>query len=165
MKGIYTGSIEQLPRLALSVRQPWAHAVVSDWKDIENRKWSTAIKGPICIHASAFNKRNYEQDREDYLEVLHLHVNPLSAPTMEQSSLDGIGFGAIVGVATIADCVTRSDSPWFFGPFGFVLKDQQILETPISVKGALGFFDWRQRLITQSPAPTISADHAQKDLF
>ena len=165
MKRIYTGSIEQLPRLALSIRQPWAHAIVSDWKDIENRKWSTAIKGPICIHASAFNKRSYEQDREDYLEVLHLHVNPLGTPTMEQTSLHGIGFGAIVGIATIVDCVARCDSPWFFGPFGFVLKDQQILEEPIPVKGALGFFEWRQRLINQSPAPTVSAEHAQKELF
>ncbi|MEI2299305.1 ASCH domain-containing protein [Ensifer sp. MJa1] len=163
MTRFFTGNIEQLPRLALSVRQPWAHAIVSGWKDIENRKWSTAIKGPICIHASAFSKRNYEEDREDYLEVLHNYVNPRGAPTIEQTSLDGLAFGAIVGVATIVDCVARSDSPWFFGPFGFALKDQQILETPIPVKGALGFFEWRQRVINQAPAQ--QAEPAQRGLF
>lgn len=152
-----------LPRLALSIRQPWAHACAAGWKDIENRKWSTAIRGPICIHASAFNKRNFQEDRGDYLEVLHEHVCRLQPPTQEKVALEGLAFGAIVGVATIVDCVARSDSPWFFGRFGFVLKDQRLLDTPIPVKGALGFFEWRPRVINQAPAQ--KAAPAQKDLF
>ncbi|RVO51893.1 ASCH domain-containing protein [Sinorhizobium meliloti] len=152
-----------LPRLALSIRQPWAHACAAGWKDIENRKWRTAIRGPICIHASAFNKRNFEEDREDYLQVLHDHVGRLQPPTHEKVALEGLTFGAIIGTATIVDCVTRSDSPWFFGRFGFVLKDLQLLDTPIPVKGALGFFEWRPRVINQ--APVQKAAPPQKDLF
>ena len=46
-----------LPKLALSVRQPWAWAIIFGGKDIENR--SVAAKrsgkmttGMICIHAA-----------------------------------------------------------------------------------------------------------------
>ncbi|MCO6425420.1 ASCH domain-containing protein [Sinorhizobium meliloti] len=152
-----------LPLLALSIRQPWAHACAAGWKDIENRKWRTAIRGPICIHASAFNKRNFEEDREDYLEVLHEHVGRPKPPTHEKVALEGLTFGAIIGTATIVDCVTRSGSPWFFGRFGFVLKDQRLLDTPIPVKGALGFFEWRPRVTNHAPAQ--QAAPAQKDLF
>lgn len=42
-------------------------------------------------------------------------------------------------------CVTRSDSPWFFGRYGFVLAD--VRPVPFfPVKGALGFFKWRSKL-------------------
>ncbi|MEH6691330.1 MAG: ASCH domain-containing protein [Pseudorhizobium pelagicum] len=135
-----------LPTLALSIRQPWAHAIVMGRKDIENHKWTTKLRGPICIHASAYNKRNYETDREDYLDVLHGYVHPVSVPPVEMSMIQQPDFGAIVGTATIVDVVARHDSPWFFGPFGIVLADQKPLEKPIPLKGALGFFEWRKRL-------------------
>jgi hypothetical protein len=38
---------------ALSLRQPWAHAVLHLGKGIENRRWNTSYRGPILIHASA----------------------------------------------------------------------------------------------------------------
>jgi hypothetical protein len=47
--------------------------------------------------------------------------------------------GGIVGEATILDCVTRHESEWFTGPFGFVLGDQKPLPF-LPMKGRLGFF-------------------------
>ena len=47
--------------------------------------------------------------------------------------------GGIVGSVDIADCVQRSDSPWFQGKFGFVLRDQKILPFH-PCRGQLGFF-------------------------
>ena len=47
--------------------------------------------------------------------------------------------GGIVGSVEVTDCVDRSDSPWFFGPFGFVLRDPiRLVFEPC--RGALGFF-------------------------
>ena len=43
----------------------------------------------------------------------------------------------------LIDCVIDSDSPWFEGRFGFVLRDVQPVEF-VPCKGALGFFDWRE---------------------
>ena len=36
----------------LSVRPPWAQAIVAGVKDVENRSWKTLYRGPVLIHAS-----------------------------------------------------------------------------------------------------------------
>jgi hypothetical protein len=35
--------------LALSIRQPWASLILFAGKDIENRNWSTATRGPCQL--------------------------------------------------------------------------------------------------------------------
>jgi len=60
---------------ALSVRQPWAWAILYAGKRIENRTWSTNYRGPLLIHAARgmtsrelveamnfMNKRNLHPD-------------------------------------------------------------------------------------------------------
>jgi hypothetical protein len=48
--------------------------------------------------------------------------------------------GGIVGRCNLVDCVTTSESPWFCGPFGFVLADVE--STPfVPCRGALGFWE------------------------
>lgn len=156
----------ELPVFALSIRQPWAHAIAMGWKDIENRKWNTPQRGLICIHASAYTKKSFEEDREDYLEVVHACVN--ASPHSELANVDEseLSFGAIIGVARIIDVARSHESPWFFGRYGFVLADQKMLQTPIKVKGALGFFDWRQRLSIPVPVPAeLPGVPAQGSLF
>jgi hypothetical protein len=37
---------------ALSIRQPWAWAILYAGKRIENRTWSTNYRGPLLIHAA-----------------------------------------------------------------------------------------------------------------
>ncbi|RFB95743.1 hypothetical protein B5K11_09515 [Rhizobium leguminosarum bv. trifolii] len=150
--------------LALSVRQPWAHAIVNGWKDIENRKWNTSNRGLVCIHASAFNRRKIDEDLDDYREVVNDYVNTYCGETPSTWTAEDLTFGAIIGVARIVDVTMRHSSPWFFGKYGFVLADQQILAEPIPVKGALGFFDWRPRKI-DAPEPAAQPVSAQGSLF
>ena len=52
---------------------------------------------------------------------------------------DTFQIGGIVGVANIVDCVNNSDSPWFFGPYGFVLDEVKEVEF-IPCNGMLSFF-------------------------
>ena len=52
--------------------------------------------------------------------------------------------GVVLGTVQIVDCVTESDSPWFFGKFGFVLRDPEAFAAPIPAKGQLGFWTWNQ---------------------
>jgi len=47
--------------------------------------------------------------------------------------------GGIVGSVEIVDCVTVSDSPWFDGRYGFVLRNPEPLPFR-PMRGALGFF-------------------------
>jgi hypothetical protein len=51
--------------------------------------------------------------------------------------------GGIISTVEIVDLVRRSLRPWFWAPFGFVLRNPQ----PTSFRaaaGALGFFDWER---------------------
>lgn len=102
---------------ALSIRQPWAWRILHEGKDIENRDWPTRFRGTFLIHASK------GVDTADQDEV----------------KAKGMPIGGIVGRADIVDCVNRSDSPWFFGRYGFVLANVRPLPF-IPCKGMLGLF-------------------------
>ena len=55
-------------------------------------------------------------------------------------SFETIERGGIIGSVEIVDCVTESESPWFFGRYGYVLRDPRPL--PFAPwRGQLGFFD------------------------
>ena len=117
---------------ALSIRQPWANLILKAGKDIENRCWSTRIRGRILIHASKGCTRDEMNDALDFaLEVTGIQYT---------ADLKTIERGGIVGSVEIIDCVTSSSSPWFAGEYGFVLRNPEILPfRPIN--GQLGFFE------------------------
>jgi hypothetical protein len=92
---------------ALSIRQPWAWLIVKGYKDVENRSWPTYHRGPLLIHAA----RNCDLAGHHLARELGIEVPPPELlPT-----------GGIVGQARLVNCVRKWDSPWFSGPFGFVL--------------------------------------------
>ena len=117
---------------ALSLQQPWAWLIVHGFKDIENRKWPTKFRGEFLVHASKkFDKLGYLYVRDEIWPGLeHVPVLP---------SVDEFLRGGIVGKATIIDCVEQSDSVWFFGPYGFVVRDALPLNF-VELNGMLGFF-------------------------
>ena len=41
-----------LPRRALSIRQPWAELILRGKKKIEVRSFPTNVRGPLCLYAS-----------------------------------------------------------------------------------------------------------------
>jgi hypothetical protein len=140
--------MDDLPAMAISVRQPWAWAIVHAGKDIENRSWATKFRGPVCIHAAK------GMGQQEYRDAAHFITSTLgSAP--DRAWLDQwhgvcaapyrLERGGIIGIAEIVDCVEVSDSPWFFGRFGFVLNAARPTAF-IPVKGSLGFFDWRANI-------------------
>lgn len=120
----------------LSIRQPWAWLIAHGYKDIENRDWVTHHRGAFLIHASKTMTKDDLQGCYDTLGNLARYegiiINPPHAATLER--------GGIVGIAYIVDCVTESDSPWFFGERGFVIKQPQPLPF-YPLKGAQKFFD------------------------
>lgn len=135
-----------LPTFALSIRQPWAWAIIHAGKDVENRDWRTKFRGPVCIHAA---KGMTLDEYDGFIRTIH-HVS-LSRPFPSGSTVPhgaGLLRGGIIGVADIVDCVDASDSPWFMGRYGFVLRNPRPVDF-IPVKGALNFFDWRKRMEVQ----------------
>ena len=119
--------------LILSIRQPWAWLIVNGWKNVENRNWPTKMRGRFLVHASQ------TMTIGDY-EACKLFVRGIAPGLADQIPARlNIERGGIVGEATLLDCVTRHDSEWFTGPFGFVLADAKPLPF-YPLKGRLGFF-------------------------
>jgi hypothetical protein len=113
--------------LALSIQQPWAWLIVNGYKPVENRDWSTRVRGVIGVHTGKkFDSDGYVWVRREFPDI------PLPAR-------DAFLLGGIVGCATLIDCVTDLDSPWFSGAFGFVLTDAKPLPFALC-RGMLGFF-------------------------
>lgn len=140
-----------LPDKALSIRQPWAWAIINEGKSIENRSRRFNYRGPICIHASLYKPRPHDyQACFDVLDTIHGNLTMLEVARQQGRQASAYtshdsARGYIIGTATIVDCVDTHDSPWFFGPWGLVLADVKPVEH-IPVRGRLGLFDWRSRL-------------------
>ena len=112
---------------ALSIRQPWAWLICAGFKDVENRTWPTTFRGRVYVHAglsaeSTANVPGWSRFELAYWKGQH-------------------SLGALVGEVDMVDCVARSDSPWFEGPYGFVLRNPTLYKEPIPYKGKLGFFE------------------------
>lgn len=113
---------------ALSIRQPWAWLIVQGYKDIENRSWPTDFRGRFLVHASKTIDSNGLAIVREAFEAEGIEI-PESFQT-----------GGIVGEAHVIDCVDGSHSPWFEGPFGFVLRQPRPLPFR-PLRGQLGFFE------------------------
>lgn len=102
----------------LSIKQPYPHHIFHDGKDVENRDWPTKGRGWFIVHAGVSKS---EIDKGDDRQM-------------------AMPRGGVVGMARIVDCVREMDSQWFYGKFGFVLRDAFPLPL-IPCRGALMFFN------------------------
>ena len=136
-RGVMQQHNERTDRMiALSIRQPWAWLILHGGKDIENRTWPTKVRGRVLVHAGKGMTRNEWGDAWEFAHGSGAGPRGVDAGL----TFDNIQRGGIVGSVEIVDCVNRSNSRWFVGDYGFVLRDPQVLPfTPF--KGALGFFD------------------------
>ena len=118
--------------IALSIRQPWAWLIFHTGKDIENRSWTTQFRGRILIHAGkGMTQMEYEEAELFVLEECRENIKIPPPSQLER--------GGIVGSVEIVGCVSSSNSPWFCGPYGFVLRNPKALPFR-PCKGQLGFF-------------------------
>lgn len=116
---------------ALSIRQPWAWLIIHGGKDIENRTWHTKFRGRFLVHASQGMTKNEWCDTYWFCHSRGLPVPP---------SLNELQRGGIIGSVELVDSVDHSESPWYMGDKGFLLRDPKPL--PFApLKGRLGFFE------------------------
>jgi hypothetical protein len=123
---------------ALSIKQPWVHAILREGKDVENRCWKRDFRGWFAIHASAVPNR--------FARYPKAHKIP---------PLETLHYSAICGVARIVDMVSKSKSKWFDRPtrtnknYGWVIRQVKPLKRPIPCKGALGLWDVSPRILKE----------------
>lgn len=124
--------IRMIKMKVLSIKQPWAWAIIEANKDIENRTWSTKFRGRVLVHASKKFDRDGFLFLFDNLERLGIESLPLSFKS-----------GGIIGSVELIDCVQNHSSPWFVGPYGFILNNPKSMDF-IPCKGKLGFFEYEE---------------------
>ena len=121
---------------AITVRQPWAWAVVYGGKDVENRSRNIAgsFRGPVAIHAGL---AKYEQDNMSSRAHRDAHGGEVDT---------AIVYGAIIGVVDLVDVHqghlhSGECSVWSQpGAVHLLLRNPRPLTRPIPYKGALGLW-------------------------
>ncbi len=146
---------------AISIRQPWAYAILHLGKSIENRTWSTAYRGLILIHAA---KSCTRQEWADFHNSVHEGTAPFADAALAELAggfvpeLSDMPRGGIVGRARIVGCVhqsethllARGDKPWFCGPYGLTLDNIEPLPFR-PYRGALGLFEVPDEALKRPP--------------
>lgn len=140
--------------LALTVRQPWASAIIEGGKTVENRTWRTGVRGRIAIHAGG-----------------QLDLSPRgNAAALDRAwgGREGDDFdrGVILGTVQLVDCHLQGYeacrlhecddnlwAEWSYRELGqrptfhWLLTEPRQFVTPIKAKGALQL--WQ-------PGPSVS---------
>jgi hypothetical protein len=142
------GMKDLLPHVALSVRQPWAWAIIYAGKDIENRSPAAirhfgipieetegVVAHRICIHASRGMTRDEYDDAAAFMKSIGV----------ECPRPDQLVRGGIIGTVDVEDIVDEHESEWFFGPCGLLLANAKPC-APVFLPGALGYFNWAHML-------------------
>lgn len=131
--------MEPLPRIAVSVQQPWAWLIVNGFKDVENRKWTLPgryVGARVLIHASARPGFSLAAARE-ILEEFHA-IHGLSGGL--RFPAEGRECGGIVGLVHFAYCTSDHVSPWCAaGEWHWRIASARPLPF-MPCKGRLGFF-------------------------
>ena len=141
---------------ALTIQNPYAHLIITPQdqlpdgaihKRVENRSWipqSVLMRVPIAIHAGMS------------LDWFKFGDWPRAFPKKpKQCDVPEMAFGAVVGVATIAQCFhvnqirtgqVPTEYQWLrthkhvSGPYCFVLEDVVALDEPVPCVGQQKFF-------------------------
>ena len=123
-------------RRAISIRQPFAWAIIHGGKDIENRnqraafQFKPAIGERVLIHASK------EMTAAEYENAAAFMANTgVRCPQRE-----ALQFGGVIGSVFVRDVVARSDSPWFRKGATALVFAEARPEPFMPVRGQTGLF-------------------------
>lgn len=135
--------------LGLTLHQPWAWAIASSDKRIENREWAPWCKVGtwIAIHAG----KHYDEDAALALRL----GRGIVVPSREESAA-----GAIVAVARYAGTVGEGcQDPWFVGPVGWRLAEVTAI-APVPCRGAQKLWRLPEDVLAQVRAAWAAARRA-----
>lgn len=127
----------------LTVRQPWAWAIIHGGKTVENRTRNIAgdYRGPVAIHAGLAWDRFWPEDgplEDAMLDEMHRRRHQEPWPWNEHR-------GAIIGVVDLVDVHwaplgdSAAGEPWGEDEcWHLVFANPRAIKTPISFRGGLG---------------------------
>ena len=135
---------------ALSGYAEWFWLMAKGWKDVENRDWplerrinlkENPLPLRIYLHAS---KTKASVDEIGFIcDTLH-DLHPVWIDEFLEVDWNKYR-GCIIGEITIFEQCSyfarAFRSPWFFGEYGFRVRDGVLYDKPITYRGQLGFFE------------------------
>lgn len=141
---------------ALTIRQPWAWAVMAGGKTVENRTRGTKHRGTLAVHAGREWSTRGGQDPRVYSAIALFtrafeHTAGIIDPALHH---DRIAFGALLGTVELVDSHpdTGCCRPWGESAYEeaggktrtvlhhLVLEDPRPLAEPVPCRGALGLW-------------------------
>jgi len=162
------------PVPAISLRQPWATAVLYFGKDVENRsRWPFRHRGPLILHASKTTphiddfRRFFDLAKQDgcpqsILKDFKQEVNAGQCPEV-------FLFGCILGVVNLTEVFGPDDevpddhpareSPWADEDADYWLYFEDVVRVEaVDFKGAVGMFKVPYEVAsTLRPLPSMQA--------
>ena len=123
----------------LTVKEPWASLIINGYKKYEFRSWKTKYRGKILIHAGM----SLEKDAAKRFSEYNLEYYK----------------GAIIGEATITDCILvdtkfneelRKINPLVYArsnhveTYAWKLENIKKYDKPIYIKGKLGLWNYEE---------------------
>lgn len=114
----------------LTVRQPFAWAILQGIKRVENRTWQTHFRGPLFIHAGK---------AKAFAALLALP----KGWTMPRE--EDLAYGAILGSVELTDCLPvekmRRRDRLTTGPYCWLLSSPILLPVPYPCAGQVRIWD------------------------
>jgi hypothetical protein len=118
--------------MALTLWRPWDLLIACGIKTIENRSWEPRgrlqVGDVFVIHAG----KTFDPNCIPMAQRLGVPLTVFEGQQVQS---------AVVAVVRYAGVVTESNDVWFFGPYGWVLKDAVAMQRPVPCKGAMGLWD------------------------
>jgi len=134
----------------LSVRQPWAWAIIHAGKDVENRTWATSYRGLLAIHAGkGCTRAEYDAAAVEIERITGRRPPPLSE----------LPRGCVVGMVEMNDCVTsgETENDWAQDGYCWWMLTNARACNPAVTRGHLGLFEVTTELLFPNVAVIAGA--------
>jgi hypothetical protein len=128
--------------IALSIRPPWAWAIIHAGKDVENRSRRSHFRGRFLVHASL------EMTLDDFERATRALAAAGEVGLLPRE--DEFATGGIIGSVELVDVAERCDSPWYApGSFAWLLRKARPLPF-IPCRGQRNWFHVPDELVPVS---------------
>lgn len=147
----------KIPQYALSIKQPWAWAIIHAGKDVENRNSLQLCRRGLKIERFAVHASKGMTQNEYELASHFMRTLGITCPAP-----DDLIRGAIIGHVSVCGLGRHSNSNWYMGPYRMDLEDPKACE-PIATKGQLGFFKWTPKGQIDAPKPWMKSYNSNEE--
>ena len=118
----------------MTVRQPYAWAIMVGAKDVENRSRPSNYLGRLYIHAGLTEDVDAVESITERVAA-HLGISASAARAKYRRHRER-GLGAIIGRVEMFGSAVSHKSEWFDGKYGYLLRNPVRLRQPIPAKGS-----------------------------